>query len=37
LLRQRKAIRRAMSRAANDATRRRKLQEREAQLEAYRQ
>ena len=37
LLRQRKAIRRAMSRAADDATRRRTLEEREAQLEAYRQ
>lgn len=37
LLRQQKAIRRAMTRAENDATRQRKLQEREARFEAYRQ
>jgi hypothetical protein len=35
-LREQKAIRRAMSRAAKDANRQRKLQEREARLEAYR-
>jgi hypothetical protein len=37
LMRQQKAIRRAMRRAGNDATRQRQLQEREARLEAYRQ
>lgn len=36
LLREQKAIRRAMSRAEHDATRIRKLQEREARFEAYR-
>jgi hypothetical protein len=36
-LREQKAIRRAMSRAANDANRQRKLQEREARFEVYRQ
>jgi hypothetical protein len=37
LLREQKAIRRAMSRAQNDAERQRKLQEREARFETYRQ
>jgi hypothetical protein len=37
LLREQKAIRRAMSRAEHDATRQRKLQDREARVEAYRQ
>jgi hypothetical protein len=36
-MREQKAIRRALSRAANDAHRQRKLQEREARFEAYRQ
>jgi hypothetical protein len=36
-MREQKAIRRALSRAANDANRQRKLQEREARFEAYRQ
>jgi len=36
-MREQKAIRRALSRAANDADRQRKLQEREARFEAYRQ
>jgi len=36
-MREQKAIRRALSRAANDASRQRKLQEREARFEAYRQ
>jgi hypothetical protein len=36
-MREQKAIRRALSRAANDANRQRKLQEREARLETYRQ
>jgi hypothetical protein len=36
-MREQKAIRRALSRAANDADRHRKLQEREARFEAYRQ
>jgi len=36
-MREQKAIRRAVSRAANDADRQRKLQEREARFEAYRQ
>jgi hypothetical protein len=35
-MREQKAIRRALSRAANDADRQRKLQEREARFEAYR-
>lgn len=35
-MREQKAIRRALSRAANDAERQRKLQEREARFEAYR-
>jgi hypothetical protein len=37
LLREQKAIRRAMSRAQNDVERQHKLQEREARFEAYRQ
>jgi hypothetical protein len=37
LLREQKAIRRAVGRAEHDATRQRKLQEREARFEAYRQ
>ena len=37
LVRERKAIRRAMSRAEHDADRQRKLQERDARFEAYRQ
>ena len=36
-MREQKAIRRALSRAANDADRQRKLLEREARFEAYRQ
>jgi hypothetical protein len=36
-MREQKAIRRALGRAANDANRQRKLQEREARFEAYRQ
>jgi len=36
-MREQKAIRRALSRAANDADRQRKLQERAARFEAYRQ
>jgi hypothetical protein len=36
-MREQKAIRRALSRAANDAHRQRKLQEREARFEAYRE
>jgi hypothetical protein len=36
-MREQKAIRRALSRSANDAHRQRKLQEREARFEAYRQ
>lgn len=36
-MREQKAIRRALSRAANDADRQRKLQEREARFETYRQ
>ena len=36
-MREQKAIRRALSRAASDASRQRKLQEREARFEAYRQ
>jgi hypothetical protein len=36
-MREQKAIRRALSRAANDANRQRKLQEREARFAAYRQ
>ncbi len=37
LLREQKAIRRAMSRAGHDATRQQRLQEREARFETYRQ
>ena len=37
LLREQKAIRRAMGRAEHDATRQRKLHDREARVEAYRQ
>jgi hypothetical protein len=36
-MREQKAIRRALSRAANDADRQRKLLEREARFETYRQ